>query len=323
MNSRSDNTEILPPQKQLHLFGYSKYFNTFIKLLDQKKLPNVIIFSGPKGSGKATFAYHFTNYLLSYNEDCKYSLSNFAINPENKSFISMANSVHPNFFLLDDLDTESSIKIENVKKTLSFLNKTPLYSNIKIVLIDNSEYLNISSSNALLKSLEEPGPNTYFLLIHNSSTKILNTIKSRCISFRFNFNNFEKKKILYEIIKKNNFNFDVNNLDENFYYDTPGNIIKYLKILSDNKLNYENDKKLCIFNLIDKYKQKKDFQLLNFIIFLIEIFYKELSLKNKNKLHIYSFNKFKILKQISDFKKFNLDKNIIFTSLQDILYSEA
>ena len=323
MKIETDIAEILPPQKQLYLFGYNNYFNIFIKLFNQKKLPNVIILSGSKGSGKATFAYHFVNYLLSSKEDYKYSLSNFSINPENKSFISLSNSIHPNFFLLDDLNSELSIKIENVKKTLSFLNRSTLYSNIKIILIDNAEYLNISSSNALLKALEEPSPNTFFFLIHNSSSKILNTIKSRCISFRFNFNNLEKKNILLEIIKRNNFDFVINNLDENFYYDTPGNIVKYLKILSDNKLNYVGNKKSCITNLIDKYKQKKDFQLLDFIVFLIEIFYRDLSLKNSNKLHIYSYNKFKILKQISDLKKFNLDKNIIFTSLQDILHNEA
>ena len=75
--------------------------------------------------------------------------------------------------------------------------------------------------------------------------------------------------------------------------------------------------------LIDKYKQKKDPQLLVFISSLIELFYNELSLKNNKKLNIYFYNKFKILRQINDVKKFNLDKNNLFISLQGILKNES
>ena len=66
MNSDTANTEILPSKNQLRLFGYDDYFNTFIKLFHKNKLPNTILLNGLKGSGKATFAYHFINYLLSY-----------------------------------------------------------------------------------------------------------------------------------------------------------------------------------------------------------------------------------------------------------------
>ena len=63
-NSNADLT-IIPPKNQIHLFGYEHYFKSFIKLYLKNKLPNTILLSGPKGSGKATFAYHFINYLLS------------------------------------------------------------------------------------------------------------------------------------------------------------------------------------------------------------------------------------------------------------------
>ena len=59
------NTEILSPKNQLQLFGFDDYFNVFIKLFHKSKLPNTILLSGLKGSGKATFAFHFINYLLS------------------------------------------------------------------------------------------------------------------------------------------------------------------------------------------------------------------------------------------------------------------
>ena len=193
MKINTENVEILSPKNQLQLFGYDDYFNSFIKLFHKNKLPNTILLSGLKGSGKATFAYHFINYLLSYREQNKYSVNNFTINPDNKSYKSLCNYIHPNFFLLENNSHEENIKIDNVRNILKFLNKTTYNSNIKIVMIDNAEYLNINSSNALLKVLEESNNNTFFFIIHNSANSILDTIKSRCIQFKFFFTLAKKK----------------------------------------------------------------------------------------------------------------------------------
>ena len=323
MNKETGNIDILSSQNQLRLYGYEENFNLFTKLYNNNKLPNVILLTGLKGSGKATFAYHFINYLLSMNEDNKYSLTNYTINPYNRSFNNLCNKVHPNFFLLENNDFEENIKIDNVKNILSFLNKSTLNSNIRIVLIDNAEYLNVNSSNALLKSLEEPKDNTFFFIIHNSASKILDTIKSRCIQFNLYFPFLQKKNILLSIITQYNYNFNIENIDSNLFFDSPGNILKYLKFLIDNKIDFNEDKLSCISYLISNYKKKKDPQLLNFISLLVEIFYNELSIKNNKKLNIYSFNKFKILKQISDLKKFNLDKNNLFILLQETLKNDS
>ena len=323
MKINTENTGILSPKNQLQLFGYDDCFNSFIKLFHKNKLPNTILLSGLKGSGKATFAYHFINYLLSYREQNKYSVNNFTINPDNKSYKSLCNYIHPNFFLLENNAYEENIKIENVRNTLRSLNKSTYYSNIKIVMIDNAEYLNINSSNALLKVLEESNNNTFFFIIHNSANSILDTIKSRCIQFKFFFTLAQKKNILRSIIEQYKNNFNVEKIGDNFYFDTPGSILKYLEIFSDSNVDYTKDKLSCISYLIDKYRQKKDSQLLTFISLMIELFYNELSFKNNKKLNIYFYNKFKILKQISDVKKFNLDKNNLFISLQEMLKNES
>ena len=60
--------------------------------------------------------------------------------------------MHPNFFLLDSSKPEENIKIDQVRNLLKFLNKSVYPKDIKLVLIDNVEYLNINSSNALLNS---------------------------------------------------------------------------------------------------------------------------------------------------------------------------
>ena len=176
MNSTKEIADDLNPINQLTLFGYKHYFNSFVKLHNKHKLPQTIMLSAPKGYGKATFAYHFINYILSLNEEKKYSLENFTIDPNNKSYNLLINNIHPNFFLLDNSTLSENIKVDEVRRLLIFLSKSSYSGNKKIVLIDNSEYLNLNSSNALLKALEEAPENTFFFIIHNSKSKILNTI---------------------------------------------------------------------------------------------------------------------------------------------------
>ena len=317
------NFEIVTPKNQLQLYGYKYYFDTFANLFKNNKLPNTILLSGLKGSGKATFAYHFINYLLSYNEQNKYLVKNFTINPDNKTYKSVCDHTHPNFFLLENDVSEENIKIGKVRDILKFLHHTTYYSNIKIVLIDNAEYLNKNSSNALLKVLEEPYDNTFFFIIHNSMNKILDTIKSRCIEFKFFFSIVEKKNILQNIVKQYDSDLILEEIDDNLYFDTPGNILKYLKVLNEGNVNSFDNKLSCIFYLIDKYKQKKEPQLLIFISSLVEIFYNQLCLNNEKNLNIYFNNRSKILQMIDGVKKFNLDKNNLFISMQNMLKNES
>ena len=81
MNTDNEKLNSISPKSQTHLFGYEDYFKTFIKLYKKDRLPNTILLSGPKGSGKSTFVYHFINYIFSLNEENTYSMEKFIINP--------------------------------------------------------------------------------------------------------------------------------------------------------------------------------------------------------------------------------------------------
>ena len=83
------------------------------------------------------------------------------------------------------------------------------------------------------------------------------------------------------------------------------------------------DSQPCILFLIEKYKNKKDPELLNLIALLIENFYNELSLKFSNNINNYFVNKNKITYLINDMKKFNLDKKNLLTVISGILKNEA
>ena len=93
-------------------------------------------------------------------------------------------------------EIDSCRDIEQIKNMKNFLNITSFSNKPKIVLIDGSEYLNLSSSNSLLKSLEENLNNVFFILVHDIKKKLLTTIKSRCIQFKFFLNNFTQTVVV-------------------------------------------------------------------------------------------------------------------------------
>ena len=249
MNLKRDITMNLPIN-QLKLYGYGNYFNFFCKLFNKNKLPNTILFTGLKGLGKSTFAYHFINYLFSLNESNNYSTDNLLINSDNKSYKLLTANLHPNFFMLEGGKNNESIKIDDVRNLLSFLNKSTYNYNKKIVLIDNAESLNLSSSNSLLKSLEEPPENTFFFIINDSSSKILNTIKSRSIEFKFYFSFQDKKEILKKIILDYEIAFNMNDIEDLIFFDSPGNILKFLLIMNEANIESVQNKRLVISYLI-------------------------------------------------------------------------
>jgi len=321
MNS-SKKKEIIEPRNQLNLYGYDNYFHSFKNLHEKNKLPSVILLSGPKGLGKSTFAYHFINFILSHGEENEYSLKNFKINTDNPTFRLIQNGTHPNFFLLKNIFPGENIKIDQTRNLLKYLNKTTYSKGTKIVLLDNAEYLNLNASNALLKSLEEPSENTTFFIIHNDSSKILDTIKSRCTEFNFFFSTFDKKNIFNKIAENYQLDFNDVNLDRFLYFDTPGNFLKYLIILKDSNLDISKDHLSCILFFMELYRSEKNPELLNFITLFIENFYNELSLNNSTNINHYYNNRNKILYLISDMNKFHLNKKDLLFTIDNILKDE-
>ena len=61
------NSLELKSNNQKQLFNFESIFLNIIDLYDKKKLPNKILFYGPKGTGKATLAHHLINYVFSKN----------------------------------------------------------------------------------------------------------------------------------------------------------------------------------------------------------------------------------------------------------------
>ena len=212
----------LNPSNQLSLFGHHIEFKKFYNLYLDNKLPNKVLLSGEKGIGKSTLAYHLVNFILSIDEDLAYDVNNFLINPENRSFKLIINKSNPNFILIDINDDKKSIDINQIRNLINNLNKSSFNNKPRLVLIDNIELLNINSVNALLKVLEEPNDNIYFILINNNK-KILPTLKSRCLNFKVQLTTSQSFDITNQILNNNFMNLINEDLINN--YTTPGKIL--------------------------------------------------------------------------------------------------
>ena len=174
------------PLQQMQLYGLNNFFFEITKLYDFNKMPNKILLSGKKGSGKSTLAFHIINYIFSQNEENKYDVENLTINKNNRSFKLMQNKLHPNFYLIDLIDGKKNIEINQIREMIAYTNKSSFNQSPRFILIDNIENLNKNSTNALLKIIEDPNENIFFILIYHSNEYILPTLKSRCLNFKIN-----------------------------------------------------------------------------------------------------------------------------------------
>ena len=299
------------PITQTKLYGLSSFIKELIQLEKNNTLPNKILLSGQKGIGKSTLAYHFINYVLSKNEEFKYNVDDLEINTNNHSYKLSLNKSNPNLILVDVNVDKKMIDINQIRELISNLNKSSFNDKPRFVLIDNIEFLNINSVNALLKVLEEPNHNTFFILINNDK-KVFPTLKSRCINFRISLSNDESLFVannlldgkLNDLINKNLINF----------YLTPGNIFNLVKFSLLNKYDLSNINLKEFLNiLIRNNHYKKDIFIKHLIFDFVEFYFSKMNNSISSKVHdSYSY----FIKRISNTKKFNLDEESLFIEFE-------
>ena len=300
----------LEPSENTSIYGYKYFFNEIIQLYNNRKMPNKILLSGKKGSGKSTFAYHLVNFFLSKDEELKYDLIENKINSENKSFKLLQNNSHPNFYLIDLLAEKKNIDVAQIRGMISYTNKSTFNNQDRFIMIDNVEYLNKNSINALLKIIEEPNENIYFILINNSEKNMLPTLKSRCITFKIHFSFDDTVNICNQILNQNilnELNYDLIN-----YYCTPGEIIKLIQFAEEKQINLRDHDVSSIINLIiENTYYKKNIFIKNLLINFIELFLLKRYKTSNNKNFLLNFYQ-SFIQKINNTEKFNLDEESLF-----------
>ena len=302
----------LEPSSQLNLFSHKEEFQKLINLYKNNNLPNKILFSGEKGIGKCTLAYHLINYILSSNEDFIYDLDNLKIIPDNKSFKLVQNKSNPNFILVDIQEEKKNIDISQIRNLILTLNKSSFNTKPRFVLIDNIELLNINAVNALLKILEEPNDNINFILINNNK-RILPTLKSRCLNFKIQLTSKQSIEIANKILDGNYNEFLNEDLVNN--YSTPGEKLNLIDFANKNDIDLiETNLKDFIKKIIMEKLYKKNNSIKNLIYSLMEFYFrKNVSITNIKLINSYNY----FLKKIENTKTFNLDEETLFMEFED------
>ncbi len=169
----------------------------------RERLPHAILFHGAEGIGKTAFAEAFAQSLL-----CETPAKDGHACGTCIACGWFAQYSHPDYRrvrpeILDDGDAaegedaeaadtkkakatkapSKEIKIDQIRALGDFMNISTHRSGMRVIVLYPAEVLNTAAANSLLKMLEEPPPQTMFLLVSNSLDRLLPTILSRCRKF--------------------------------------------------------------------------------------------------------------------------------------------
>ena len=303
------------PKKTTRLFGLENEFNLLKKMISSDKFPKTLMLTGNRGVGKSTMISHLMHYYFdkkTYNEnENTFASESFFLN----QFIE---NLFPNILYLNGSDYRN-VRIDDIRKIINDLNKSPIKKDKRFIILDDIDSFNINSLNALLKIIEDPGKNNFFILINNKSNKLLNTIKSRSIEIKIMINNQDRLSISTSLLKYFN---QERIFDENLVSSTPGNFLKFNYIFNNNSLDI-NEKFLTNFsNILRIYKKEKDIFYKEMLLFFVEYNFQKLKsqgmLDNKRLIE----KKLMILQNINDFFLYNLNQNTLLSNLEENYFDD-
>ena len=204
-----------------------------------------------------------------------------------------------------------------IREMINYTNKSTFNNRERFILIDNVENLNKNSVNALLKIIEEPNENVFFILINNSEKNMLPTFKSRCLTFKINLTFNESLNISNSILEKNVLEFV--NYDLLSYYNSPGEIISLFNFAEEKSINLKDHTISSIINLIienNYYKKNKPIK--NLLINLIELFFLKKYIPTNKKISLINFYH-KFIKKFTIQKNLTLDEESLFLEFKSKL----
>ncbi len=137
------------------------------------RLSHATLLLGESGIGKKTFARLLAQGLLCSGEgdrpcgqcrDCRRFLAR----------------THPDALFPAPAAREKTIKVDTLREMIDALSRYSLEGGKRVILIENAERMTPQAQNCLLKTLEEAGEGTYFILTCDAETALLPTVRSRC-----------------------------------------------------------------------------------------------------------------------------------------------
>lgn len=170
--------------------GHEKTIEILKKSIRNKAVSHSFLFEGEEGIGKKLVAYVFSKTLLceeGKDEPCNRCSSCMKFDRGN----------HPDFFVIEP--EKNLIRKAEIEGLVGQMTTAPFESKRKVFIINDSHKMNIESTNALLKTLEEPPEFVNIILISSSPNNLLRTILSRVHNVKFYpLNTLEVENILRE-----------------------------------------------------------------------------------------------------------------------------
>ena len=302
--------------KSLVLYGLADKFDFLVNLFNSERIPQVLLLSGPKGQGKFTLFNHFLKF---YYDKENYDFKNYTI--KNNSFSNdQLNQKHTNNLIYLSGINSVNNKVETIRSLKNSLLKTSLNNKKRFIILDDVELFNLNSLNALLKIIEEPPKNNFFILINNKTKQLAETIHSRCLEIKFLLTNKNRIGIIEKLIgqfKIENFiDYKINNI-------TPGNFLILNNICEMNNIDLNQDFLFNIDKILNIYKKEKNFYLIKLILFIIEKYFYDLINSNQNKkIEEITQIKLDINKYVDNFLNLHLNQNTLISVINNRLKYE-
>ena len=293
------------------LLALDEQFDQLINLYENNKFPKVLLLNGKKGLGKFTLINHFLNYLFTKNEkEKKYNVTKKEINTNSKFYSSLLNQTSQEILFLK-AEENKNIKIEDVRNLKQIISNTSLIDQPRFIIIDEVEYLNGNSANALLKILEEPSLNNFFILINNQQSDLLKTISSRCLAENIFMPHNKKKDVIDYLINLN----QIKNIIIEDKSLTPGTFIKFNYICEKYEITNEQSLENKLNLLLNLYKKDKDKAFISLIYYFIDIHFLKMIKDRSMKTDYLLKRKSMIFENLDNLTKYNLN---ISSVLNDI-----
>ena len=171
--------------------GQDKAVEQFLAAWRSGAMHHAWLLAGPRGVGTASFALAAAERVLAEAAGPAIEEPGLETPDDHPIGRLVAAGSHPDFRLLERLENERTgnlarnISVDQVRGLGELFAVTPVMSPWRAVVIDSVDDLEPSAANALLKMLEEPPPNSLFLLVSHVPGRLLPTIRSRCRRLEF------------------------------------------------------------------------------------------------------------------------------------------
>jgi len=152
----------------------SVIWSRFLSCMEQGRLPHAMLLVGSNVAILRTMSQKIAAYLLCQNKGESAPCGHCRAC---ELFIAQT---HPDIKIIVPEGKLEVIKVDEVRACIEFVGMHANQSGAKLVCIERADRMNIAAANAVLKSLEEPPLNTYFILMAQNTAQLMPTIRSRC-----------------------------------------------------------------------------------------------------------------------------------------------